>query len=130
MNIFEPLYILSAHYGLISDADNKLRADGLRAYLNLKGYGVKQVLGCYKGEREISFLILGIDESEALALARAYGQESVLHVDANRAASLVYSHADRARLPLGRFQAVPADQVADLDAYTIDPQTGLVWCAK
>lgn len=78
---------------------------------------VTRILGKYAGTAERSFVVfLDDDPGEAgysylVKLARRYGQESILHVDANYRAELVYvgtaeQPAER-RVYIGKWQEVP-----------------------
>lgn len=60
-----------------SAADNASAMDALRADLRNSGASFQEVRGKY-GNEENSLAITGIDEAQAIALGKKYGQESVL----------------------------------------------------
>lgn len=95
MNTQTPFFILSAdrvEYGEDINAD---RRNMLERQLTARDVEFHQVQGSYNGLREVSYVVFGHDsrtESVVFQLARRYGQDSVLSVDANRLAILIYLH--------------------------------------
>lgn len=96
MNTHTPFFILSAARAEHNSIVNHARHETLMRQLQNCGHAVAQVNGCYKGEKEAAILVVddrpynAICETDVLRLARAYGQESVLAVDANGRARLIY----------------------------------------
>lgn len=125
-----PFLILSAERAdWLRDA-NKGRTDMLREQLGARELKFREVEGCYNGKCETSFLIvaprgeLGPEYRLVLQLARRYGQEAVLLVDANRAAHLVQLHGNHEHIHhIGRWEQIDSEQVHLELAYTRDPET-------
>lgn len=86
----------------------------------------KQLGGCYKGTREVSFLAPSSEWHAARTLALNFNQESVLllgpkrHRDAHRPAILHYLD-DRLPEPLGYFVPVSREFALAREAWTYDP---------
>lgn len=97
MNIQTPFIVLSASRAELTPELNAERSALLERQLEARDLSFKRVEGSYNGSREIAFLVLAPDDNALAAcyrLARRYGQESVLHVDANRYAALVFLTPD------------------------------------
>lgn len=92
MNTETPFLVLSADRIEYDESLNALRRDTFEHQLRARELDFKRVDGSYKGTREVSYVVLipttGA-EADAIRLARRYGQESVLYVDANRFATLI-----------------------------------------
>lgn len=126
-----PFTIISAKLPRYSDEANAARTRALESQLRGRNLNFLPVQGCYKGQRERSFLVLcdGLDTERGRAfnlcalLAERYGQESILYVDGGRYASLAViktgGRLGSREVPLGRWREV-AD-VEGRDAYTITP---------
>lgn len=89
----------------------------------------KRVYGVYQGIGEAAYIVLipnSGDEHNALRLARRYGQESALHVDANRHAVLILLNPEeggldeKAHITLGTWGRVSKAYALAQDAYTRD----------
>lgn len=118
-----PVLIMSAERA--GAPDNVARTDRLIVDLHRLGLMAKPVVGVYQGTRETSFVVAVPDETalvRACALATLAEQESVLYIDADRTATLLYL-ATGARVDLGRFRAVSESEARAADAYTFDPLT-------
>lgn len=137
MNTFTPFAILSA-----SRADtvstNPDRNNLLSAQLKARGYDFAPVTGCYQGKEEAAFIALldssGPDFPELCRLARRWGQESILHVDANRYAVLHFINretggpdANGQTQSLGTWRPVTEAVARALDAWTFNPATNLYY---
>ena len=59
------------------------------------GWDVIRGLGYFEGERENVAIVFGEHLDEVLEWARQHGETSVLHVDSNRIADLVYTEDGR-----------------------------------
>ena len=70
--------ILRAERAHLSPERNKARVDLLRTWLKQAHIPHLAAEGCYGGVKERSFVLLGVTEAEALALARRFRQESIL----------------------------------------------------
>lgn len=105
----------SANYAARQAAENTLTS-----------YGIPFALaeGCYRGQREISYMIARVPGPYQPGHKRVLdvvaeltaGQESVMHVDYNGAAYLQYS--DGRTLELGRLRTVSREEAERRDAYT------------
>ena len=123
MNIELPFFILSASSDACGDAENKARHKMLRRQLRDAGLAIAECTGCYAGDLEQSILVL--DEWPAtlstrgivMRLARAWGQESILEVDANRSARLSFTNGNSAE-SLGIFTAVRPEYAKGCEAWT------------
>ena len=77
--------------------------------------------GCYKGEKEVSFVCLPKNQKEVDTLKHfafnLFNQESLLYQDSNGQAYLEYS--DGASVTLGKLRQVSPDKIDQLEAYTI-----------
>lgn len=78
--------VVSAELSELSEAINAARSAALRAELDELGLPWYDVDGVWQGARESSVLILGVDDSTALRIARQWGQAAVL-----TGSALVYS---------------------------------------
>lgn len=130
MNTRQPFIIMSAHLSSLSADENAQRAIAMEQWLQAKGYPFKPVTGVYKGTHELSFVVpfVSPDDFDALySLAiRAYGQESILYVDANGYATLISRDKETG---LGMFRNVPEHVAKELDGYTFDPSEGSYYVA-
>ena len=129
MNIHTPFYILSAERSNISQEFNAARTRQLAEQLTARGLDFAPVTGSYQGATESLFIVL--DDADAhgdtlAQLARRYGQESILAVDANRNAELIYINQgiggnDTLRAePIGRWAAISAERAPEFDGWTLD----------
>lgn len=101
--------------------------------LDFNGFiNYKQVNGVYKGQTELSYVI-STPTPETLQnvynLAKQYSQESILFVDADRNAELVYINTGK-RVALGGFKCVNRTEAYQNDAFTHDPSTDYYYLAK
>ncbi len=127
MNIEIPFYILSAASSTTCTArENAHRHKTLRRQLRGYGFAVADCEGCYNGVTESSLLVLDdkpihgdadFVRHSVLRLARAWGQESILEVDANRGARLTFMNND-SPISLGKFTAVMAQYAKHESAWT------------
>jgi hypothetical protein len=125
-----PFLILSAERPDWLRDSNKVRTDTLRGQLEARELAFREVEGCYDGKCEASFLVLaptaelGKEYRLVLQLARRYGQEAVLLVDANRMAHLVRIHGNHEHVELlGHWEQIDSESVHLEQAYTRDPDT-------
>jgi len=122
----DPAYIISAFRSSFSQAQNLERHKVLRGYLHAAGLPFKEVHGCYKGERERSFLVTGDGkaiEETIYQLAKRFDQECVMYLTPFRDAYFCTPNGtffDKEKLP-GRFQAVDEHELETLDGWTYCP---------
>lgn len=108
---------------------NEQRTDLLRRQLEGQGHSPVAVEGCYKGTKERAWLVFLDDDPQGakfdhlVKLARRYGQESILHVDGNRLARLVYVGNDSDRRTweedIGKWTQVAYEYARVCDAYSV-----------
>lgn len=87
---------------------------------------VVPVEGSYKGIKEPAFELHGIDLNTAIEIGRMFIQESILDVDDDGNAQLIFME-DLSEQAVGCYQEV--DDVRNLDAYTFNPATGRAFAA-
>jgi len=128
MNIRQSFYIISAFRHDLPDENNVWRHKGLWRALNKAGLYPQhsEVEGKYKGKTELAFKVPVYDpvndEQKILTIARRFFQESVLHVDANWQAYLVYTDNGRVQ-HIGRWINIEERYLQDTDDYArIDGQ--------
>ena len=120
-------YIISAERFNLSVEDNKARTFDLVKEMLRLGLSFTAVKGVYKGTAEQSFIVFTHDMPEGwiMATMRRLDQESILVVEQDKGASLVY--ADGNTEYLGKFQR--HDGALDgLEAYTLI--AGQAWVCK
>lgn len=132
MNISNPFYIFSVERKELSAEENAGRTAFVHSYLQRAGLPHFVVNGRYRGCAEKAFLVFDSAGWPDLRgyisnLARLYEQESFLYVDANGLASL-HSSNNAPLGMLGRWQEIPADKAALLEAVTQSPD-GRYWSA-
>jgi len=114
----------------LAERDDKIET--MRRELDNLGLIYKRVRGCYKGEVEDTFMVLmndHVSEGDMVAIGRAFGQESVLSLEAHmgprgREATLHYCDGEQPAEYLGMFRAVSREwALNECDGYTYDPAT-------
>lgn len=126
-----PVTIISAELSTLDSEENGQRTAALKVDL-IKAFGsksIKQVRGCYKGVKEVAFVVSG-DRSKLIDLADIYNQESILALDTARNAALIFTDIMWADEPLGRFQAVPIEEALAAEAYTFDISQNTYYVVK
>ena len=111
------LVIISAATG---SCDDDKRHVSLGKALKDHGFEFGEVEGCYKGVTEQSYLVEyegGEELFQLFMLAVFYAQESVLVIDAERNAELMYTTDDRYE-KLGKLEPISNLQAEKLDAWT------------
>lgn len=92
----------------------------------LRSQGLKEFLGCYKGQTEVSFMDV-IDSKNGLEkildLAKKYNQESILKIDENNKASLIIVDTKDC-IPLGQWTEVSS--IEGLENYSVS-QNGKIY---
>lgn len=98
------------------------------------GLDSKPLTGSYKGQCEYSHAVVLnkplIDEKVLLDLARDWKQESVLLLDKDRRAELIFLDKNVQRLPVGRFTAVYDLEALKHDSWTYDPMYNQYYICK
>ncbi len=87
-------------------------------------YTSTAMIGSYKGEQNPSYIIelTHKTQEDVTSFARANNQESILYLDNERRATLVFSDG-LINVPLGMFKAVPKTIALESDNWTLNPNT-------
>ena len=117
--------LISACNGVdcIHDTDNTYE---LIDKLKYNEFNFKQVTGCYNNTKELSFYVTIGDGSwsretdlkKLLEYAKFYNQESILYVDSDRQAKLIFATGET--INIGTFKQVPKAFALQHIAYTHD----------
>ena len=110
-------------YDYIHDSDNTKE---LIDKLNNNEFNFKQVTGCYNNIKELSFYVTIGDGSwtretdlkKLLEYAKLYNQESILYVNSDRQAKLIFTNGET--INIGIFKQVPKTFALQHVAYTYD----------
>lgn len=118
MNTVQQVVILSAE--LSTANDNARRTSLLNDMIAELKLPFKPALGVYMGNKENSFVVVVESQAEIDVLKgfafKSFGQESILHQDANQEARLIF--ADDSTKQLGRLEQVSKEEALSLDNYT------------
>jgi hypothetical protein len=121
MNTVEQVVILSAELSKLSSVENDRRTVLLNDMITELRLPFKSAKGVYKGSAENSFVVIVREQADIDTLTgfafKAFGQESVLHQDANQLAQLIYANGKTETL--GKLVQVPKELAETLDNYTI-----------
>jgi len=97
-----------------------------KAVTHLQSFGLKTKIvdGVYKGDSEKSILVPIINQNFDLStvkqLASIYDQESILFVDSDRNAKLIFLKNSLGNQNLGKFISVPKGIAIQVENYTFD----------
>lgn len=124
----KPFIIFSVKENGLSDNENRQRHAAYTTALPTAGIGFKSLLGCYKGDCEESFLVLDTPENRAFVLdvARRHNQQSILFVDENCLAELLYLNINT-RQPAGKFIAASKSHALQQGNWTFNPETEIFY---
>jgi hypothetical protein len=121
----KPFVLISASRAAWSAEANADSTRQLASQLLARDFEIAQVRGSYGGTEEDSFLVLCDPQTEHYRfdmlkqLAKRYGQESILVVDAERSALLRFMDERVSAEPLpGKFQAVDSVTAHKLHGWT------------
>ena len=121
MNISRQVVILSAETGNATFEGNRQRTENLEACLNDLNLTFKRGTGVHKGTQETSFVVIVNNETDIEVLRdfafKSFAQDSILHVDSNQEAVLIFN--DGTREQLGRLEQVNREIATSRDSYTI-----------
>ena len=116
---YKPVIILSAYLGGNTEKTNYHRHQYLEAELEHMGLQVHEVQGCYKGNKELAFMVLPKDNKQMHKLINLahdkFSQESVLCQDNEGISWLMYADKD---VKLGKMRATPKELAVKQDNYT------------
>ena len=112
--------ILSAELATNSEAANTMATRNLVSCLVDLGLKYKIVTGCYKGSKEVSFMVMTPCEEtfetvKDLGL-KSFNQESILFRDYTGDVALYYNNGDYEQL--GTFTQVSEEEAENVDAFT------------
>jgi hypothetical protein len=113
--------IISAELSTLGKAENALRTKLLKDMLEDIGAEFLQADGCYKGTEEVSFVVKSdITMFKALLdiASKNFAQESVLYVDEDKQAYLMYCDMFKTE-QLGTFTQVNPKRLESLEAYSV-----------
>lgn len=121
MNIVQQVVILSGELSSLSSNENDRRTILLNDMIAELRLPFKKALGTYKGQSENSFVVIVNDQTDIDTLAgfafKSFGQESILHQDANQEARLIFN--DGTTKNLGKLEQVSKEVALSLDNYTL-----------
>lgn len=120
MNITQQVVILSAELQTLSYEQNSRRTDLLDQMIGDTKMSYKKALGVYNTSEEACFVVIvnNQDEIDTLkAFADNFGQESILHQDANQQAQLIFNSGKT--MDLGRLEQVNPKEIENLENYTV-----------
>lgn len=121
MNISQQVVILSAEKAGDSVENKDLSTRTLRHCLEDCFFKYKEATGLYKGQAENAFVVIIDNQFDLQTLKdfafKNFGQESILHQDANQEAYLLYADGTSERL--GRLEQVTKEEALKQDSYTI-----------
>lgn len=134
MNTFNQAVIISASKKGLDFHENQQRHLKLVQYANqVLGCPIKALKGVYKGESEPSLYVEFKTEANLERLkdyAMAMEQESILYLDSNRIASLIYTDNTDKHEMLGKFTATDSKGIEGLDCYSYDAQLNQYYITK
>ena len=120
MNTFDTTYIISAELANLTDHENFERTESLERELKLCNVAFKRSLGCFKGKREVTFVVI-TNEQVIINLLNAFNQSNALVLDSRRNASLLDGFGYQTSI--GKFKVVPEVIALRQDAWSFDKVT-------
>lgn len=122
----DTMIILSAELSTESNIENQNRTNHLEKLLSETGYVYQPAQGCYKGDKERSFIVYVPNQLDnTLNIFReiafnVFNQESILIVDPDRYSGLELSNGEYQALN-GKFQHTSKEEALNSEAYTRVP---------
>tara|TARA_R110000765_G_scaffold412468_1_gene512120 strand:+ start:454 stop:879 length:426 start_codon:yes stop_codon:yes gene_type:complete len=119
--------IISAERFTNTIEENKKNHLDLWLQLKRDGFSIKEVEGVYQGTSEKSIIVilnkrwLAVELATFKNYAAIFDQESILFVDEERTASLIFTKGGLSE-KLGKFIAVPKGIATQMSNYTFDGQ--------
>ena len=118
VNLNEIFAIISAHKAENTDHKNTMNHEQLGFFLSVNGLHIKEIGGCYKDIKEVSYLVTGTPHkygwplnSICSAMAKAYGQDSYTICDGTGQALLM---ANDGETVINRFTSVKKSSPTDM----------------
>ena len=132
MNLQPEIIVISAELSHLPLEVNKQRTTSLYNALTDLGVLFKLVKGVYKNSIETSFVVLcgedSVNFNRLQNLAITFSQESILHLDANRNATLIYDNGNREAI--GVFRSVDKSTIVNLESYTYDASSDIYYACS
>lgn len=124
-------YIVSVFSNKRSIENNLKLHKQFTKFLKERGFNFVEVQGIYKGIKELSFFVdfRQLSQQSVLDFARFYNQESILRLEANNKAYLVYT-IDNVEEYIGIFSKIKEIETKDYDSLTYFPSTNAFYTAK
>ena len=122
----KPFVIISAERFTNTIKENKKNHLDLWLQLKRDGFSIKEVEGVYQGTTEKSILVilnkrwLAVELATFKNYAAIFNQESILFVDEERNASLIFTKQPWLTEKLGKFIAVTKGIATQMSNYTFD----------
>ena len=122
----KPFVIISAENANESKEVNAKKHNELMAQLKKDKFSIKEVEGVYHGTKEKSILVvlnqkwLAVELATFKNYAAIFNQESILFVDGERNASLLFPYNKENSEKLGKFIAVSKGIAIQMSNYTFD----------
>ena len=122
----KPFVIISAENANESKEVNAKKHNELMAQLKRDKFSIKEVEGVYHGTKEKSILVvlnqkwLAVELATFKNYAAIFNQESILFVDEERNASLIFPYNKENSEKLGKFIAVSKGIAIQMSNYTFD----------
>lgn len=122
------LVIVSCYQTDLPEVGNARNHYDLAEKLKLLSVPFTEVIGCYKGKIENSFMIPAVYERVARMIMNEYNQECYLEHHNDRSCELVYPNG--ARTKIGIMTEVPKEEAEKSIAWTLVPETGRYFIVK
>ena len=126
LEVKKPFVIISAENANESKEVNAKKHNELMAQLKRDKFSIKEVEGVYHGTKEKSILVvlnqkwLAVELATFKNYAAIFNQESILFVDGERNASLLFPYNKENSEKLGKFIAVSKGIAIQMSNYTFD----------
>ena len=126
LEVKKPFVIISAENANESKEVNAKKHNELMAQLKRDKFSIKEVEGVYHGTKEKSILVvlnqkwLAVELATFKNYAAIFNQESILFVDEERNASLIFPYNKENSEKLGKFIAVSKGIAIQMSNYTFD----------
>ena len=124
----KPFVIISAERFTNTIEENEKKHNELMTQLKKDKFSIKEVEGVYKGTVEKSIIVilnkrwLAVELATFKNYAAIFNQESILFVDEERNASLIFPYNKENSEKLGKFIAVSKGIAIQMSNYTFDGQ--------
>ena len=126
LEVKKPFVIISAERFTNTIEENEKNHNELMAQLKKDKFSIKEVEGVYQGTVEKSIIVilnkrwLAVELATFKNYAAIFNQESILFVDEERDASLIFTKQPWLTQKLGKFIAVTKGIATQMSNYTFD----------